>query len=512
MKLNWMTMALFLIVLSLGIGTASASANVVYSTIVPAEVADVSPHTDSYMEFNVTCWSTTNATPTAGVTIWKNSSAGVYGLIGNITGVAVTNASYDMVYNMTAANTTIGDRYIAAFFCNDETNQSYGAANVTRTIQNRLPVVTAVDLSPDLPTTLQDLKANATCTDPDDVSEQVLSAWLVTYRNGAVISTLAPQTVATGVNSLILTTAASGTIVGDVWIEQIICGDGIVNSTQTNDTVTIQNQLPVLTLANFSTSSGSATPNTDETVYSYATCTDADTTDQNITAYVMYYNGTNNVYAYGKAWDFTSGVQKVITGLPAAVTKVGATWTAEIVCSDLVANSSAANDSVTIANRAPVVTASFTPIAPYYTETLTGALTCSDGDSGDQVLTGYTKTWLNAAAFIANRTTPLTNATIATFFTITEAQHAPYDAFITQFTCDDGVVNATLVNVTRTIGAGSGGGGGGGAPVAPVTTPVVAPLAVADDTLFGYDKTTVYIIAFVAIAGFAFYAWQKRWF
>lgn len=127
------------------------------------------------------------------------------------------------------ANCTIGDGI---------SNSSVSSDSVT--ISNTAPTLDAYDTNPTDPTTSENIYFNITCSDLD---ADTLTGYVNVYING-VLNDSNSSTVTDSTNSLIYTLDSSNTTFSDNITGEYWCGDGTANTSQSNDTVTVQANTP----------------------------------------------------------------------------------------------------------------------------------------------------------------------------------------------------------------------------------------------------------------------------
>jgi uncharacterized membrane protein len=110
-------------------------------------------------------------------------------------------------------------------------------------IPDRAPNLTYVNVTPSIPYTTDNLLLNATCEDAD--SGQTLHAYWRWWNGSTLVNSLTGNTiVSNGTNTLVYNLSAGNTSKGEVWTAEVWCGDGYLNSSAQNVSVTIQNSAP----------------------------------------------------------------------------------------------------------------------------------------------------------------------------------------------------------------------------------------------------------------------------
>ncbi len=251
----------------------------------------------------------------------------------------------------------------------DGTSSGTAVASNTVTIENSLPVVTDVDVTPSSATASSTLTCSWSFDDDDGDSDASTVLWKV---NGVSAGT-----------SRTLSGAFGG---GDTVSCTVTAYDGEDSGTSDSDSVTISNTAPTL-------ASVSLTPTTAYEA-STLTCTPGTATDV---------DGDTVSYTY--AWS-VDGASPGVTS--ATLSGTYFSKTDEVKCvvtpSDGTTTGTAVNsNTVTIANTAPVLgTVSLSPSSAYTNDTLSVSTSSSDAD-GDTV--SYTYSWMVNSATVSTSAT-----------------------------------------------------------------------------------------------------------
>lgn len=253
-------------------------------------ISDLTPNVDNYWDY--TTWEIrTTPTPNSNVTVWENELQR-----GSGTGTYDTGTDYRLSQESSSSNGQDNLKMIDWIFAGKydlyEPSTSFGAEESS----NTAPTLDANDTAPDSPTTSDDLTFNITCADAD--AGDTISAWVDIYKDDAYQSTQLNSSVVNASNTLIYTLNSGNTSKGEVWTGQYTCGDGTVNATANNDSVTITNVAPTINSLTWNTTAGDTTNPLDSSaeikyldfVIAHVNDTDGD----NTTAYlsVQYPNGT----------------------------------------------------------------------------------------------------------------------------------------------------------------------------------------------------------------------------
>lgn len=239
----------------------------------------------------------------------------------------------------------------------------YGTSSTTlneEVSSNAAPSITNLALTPETPTTSDDITAAYTFSDDDGDPESGTSfAW---HLNGvhqpAHTATVLP---------------ASATTRGDAWYVVVTPSDGVDDGApETSNTLTVVNSLPVVTSIGVS----SETPDTNDDV-TFTFATDDDDGDP-VTTEVRWLLDGSVVESMNQA-----------TTLPALATRPGDVWSVELRASDGFETSgwfSSPDLVIDSSNQAPTVSdLALNPMAPTSSDDLTLTWTEDDGD-GDAIV------------------------------------------------------------------------------------------------------------------------------
>ena len=233
---------------------------------------------------------------------------------------------------------------------------------------NNPPVANGLTLSPEQPTTTDDLQASYTFVDADDDTESgTVFAW---HLNGV------EQPAHT---SIVL--PASATTRGQEWYVVVTPSDGIdAGAPVTSSTVTVLNSAPVVVSIGVS----SETPDTSEDVTLQYTSDDAD--GDPLTTEIR--------------WRLEGGVVETLDGattLPSVATRPGDVWDAQVRVSDGTTSAAWVTSPVILvgsSNQPPTVSDfSLEPSAPTSSDDL--HVTWSSSDPDDDAIVSTELVWLN---------------------------------------------------------------------------------------------------------------------
>jgi alpha-tubulin suppressor-like RCC1 family protein len=219
---------------------------------------------------------------------------------------------------------------------------------------NQAPNPPDVTILPESPTTVDDLVAEVTGTDPDEDKLTYTFTW---SRDGEVVAGLTTDTV-----------PAAETAKGETWTVEVVPNDGVADGPAGSASTDILNTAPSLTVA--------LTPDpatTEDDLVGEATTEDIDGDTVTVT------------YTWMRDDSATT-----VTGdtVPAAETTRGETWTVTAVPSDGEIDGASATDSITLGNALPtVVTLTFDPAVAYADGPITAVSTTFDGDDDPVTLT-----------------------------------------------------------------------------------------------------------------------------
>ena len=275
-----------------------------------------------------------------------------------------TGATLDL---STAGNGNKGDQITVEVVANDGTVDSAPAGSAAVTVANAAPTVTSVTIDQLSPKTNDTLTVSVTSADADGDARSYAYQW----RKGGV--DLTGETAAT----LDLSAAGNGGK-GDQITVEVTANDGSDDSAPSTSTpVTIQNSLPVATIALAPDPAG-----TNDTLTATATRGDADGDTVTLT-YVWKVNGATVRTTAGSA-----SLSDTLDAAQAGNGDAGETVTVEVTPNDGAADGTFASDAVGIGNSLPTATVSLAPSSPTTSAVLTATATKADTD-GDPVTLTY---------------------------------------------------------------------------------------------------------------------------
>ncbi len=255
---------------------------------------------------------------------------------------------------------------------------------LTGATPNTPPEAPVVDVTPDSPTSANDLVCNIT-TQSSDAHGDTITYTYQWYKDSVLQSSLTTNTV-----------AAANTAKGQVWKCVVTPNDGTVDGPAAEDQVTIQNTAP-------------ATPVVDVTPNSPTTAADlvCSITTQSTDA-----DGDTITYTY--QWYKDDVLQSSLTTntVPAASTARGQVWKCIVTPGDGTANGSPAEDQVTIQNTAPTApVVAITPDSPGSSADLVCGITTESADADGDAIT-YTYQWYKGGevqSALSTNTVPAAN-------------------------------------------------------------------------------------------------------
>ncbi|MFO7946329.1 MAG: FlgD immunoglobulin-like domain containing protein [Armatimonadota bacterium] len=267
--------------------------------------------------------------------------------------------AYDDETQIPASATAKGDVWRCEVTPSDGTADGpMGTASVT--INNSPPEQPTVDVTPDDPTTQDDLSVTASADDPDEETLTYSYRWT---KDGVAQPDYDDET----------TVPSSATSEGETWECEVIANDGDADSPPATDAVTIGNSPP-------SAPDVDVTPDkpvTDDDLSVTATATDPD--GEAVTYnYTWYKDGVHQADYDGQ------------TTVPASATSRGETWRCEVTANDGTTDGPAGSDSVTIGNTGPTQpTVEIAPDDPATGDDLTVTASGSTDPDGDTVEYSY---------------------------------------------------------------------------------------------------------------------------
>jgi len=219
--------------------------------------------------------------------------------------------------------------------------------------ENIAPNVTQAELYPVAPTSTDDLLLNVTCTDPDNTS---LIAYWFAWNDSVQTSINGSQAVVNGSETEIDAVGFGNTSVGESWVLEVWCGDGLTNTSHQNtSTRTIANAQTILNSAELYP----AAPISTDDLLLNVTCTDPD--NSTLFTYWLAWNNSIQTSITGSQ-SIANGSETEITVVGSGNTTVGENWTLEVWCGDGTTNSSHQNTSTrTIQNTPPAITLQYPP-------------------------------------------------------------------------------------------------------------------------------------------------------
>jgi PGF-pre-PGF domain-containing protein len=148
--------------------------------------------------------------------------------------------------NCSYTNSSLSDgvTYVYKIYANDSVDNLAvsGERNFT---ENSVPSTTTPTIAPSSPVTIDSLDCNATLTDAEDTSPEVLAAYWNWYKNGVLYDSGIFVGVTSGENNVINSLDSGNTLKGENWSCSVKPSDGYENGTeQTSLNVTIQNSAP----------------------------------------------------------------------------------------------------------------------------------------------------------------------------------------------------------------------------------------------------------------------------
>jgi endonuclease YncB( thermonuclease family) len=236
---------------------------------------------------------------------------------------------------------------------------------LTGATPNTAPTAPVVNITPDSPTTADDLICSIT-TQSTDADGDTITYTYQWYKDSVLQPALTTNTV-----------AAANTAKGQVWRCMVTPNDGTVNGPSAEDQVTIQNSAPTAPVV-------VVTPDNPDTaadlVCSIATqSTDAD----------------GDTVSYTYQWYRDGAVQSALTTntVPAADTTKGQVWQCVVTANDGTINGSPAEDEVTVQNSAPAApVVAITPDSPGSGADLVCGISTQSADADGDAIT-YTYQW-----------------------------------------------------------------------------------------------------------------------
>lgn len=352
------------------------------------------------------------------------------GSIANVTWYNLSvNRTYRFYVNVTdGINSTIYGNY---------TFETVESSNTAPTLTNN---DTYGELKGASVVTTEDIIFNITCTDPD--AGDNITGYLEILNGSTSYANTSTSDLTSGAETTLYTLSSSNTQKGETWMGVYWCGDTIENSSSENDSVTIANSAPVLVTQD--TNPDITWPYND--IYFNITCTDKDSADT-ITGYLEVQNGS--VSKYNKSSSVTNGTETKLFTLASGNTSIGETWKGIYWCGDGTANTSEANDSVTILDNRPTLSLNDTnPDAPRTMQYIYFNITCIDSDNAS--IDAYLEVQNGSISFY-NYTTNISNNTETTLYTLGYGNTSKDENWTGIYWCGDGDSNSSKENDTVTI-------------------------------------------------------------
>ncbi|TNE87910.1 MAG: hypothetical protein EP330_16590 [Deltaproteobacteria bacterium] len=267
----------------------------------------------------------------------------------------------------------VGDVLNCSAIPNDGSAAGSGVVSGNVTVGNGLPVIASVSLTPTTPYNGDTLVCDVVGSDPDGTTLNWSYEWTLDGTVQSETSNLYLGTIVYG-NEFTCTATAT---------------DGTDSVSQTSNTVTVANTLPVATTP-------SITPNS-PIASNALTCasTGSDADGQSVGLSYQWTVGTNT---------YTGA------GLPANTASKGDTVTCTVTPNDGVADGAAVSASVVIQNTAPPTpTVSINPTSPGTANDLTCSASPTTDSDGDTI--NYTYTWTIAGSTVGTGPTLASSAT-----------------------------------------------------------------------------------------------------
>jgi hypothetical protein len=297
---------------------------------------------------------------------------------------------------LSSASTAKGEVWKCVVTPNDGTLDGFSNEDQV-TIQNSPPTAPAVDVTPGVPFTTDDLLCTVTTqsTDPDGDVITYTYQW---YKDGAL-----QQTRAT--TALSDTLSSASTSKGEVWECVVTPNDGTLEGPSDEDQVTIQNSPPTAPVVDITPDIPFTTNDLVCTIITQSTDPDGD------------------AVTYTYQWYRDGGLQKTTTTtalsdtLSSASTARDEIWRCVVIPNDTFIDGTSDEDQVTIQNSpptAPVV--DITPDMPFTTDDLVCTITTQSTDADGDAIT-YTYQWYRDGVLQRTRTTTALSDTLPSFST-----------------------------------------------------------------------------------------------
>ena len=253
------------------------------------------------------------------------------------------------------------------YFSDSVVNKPY--LNITYSIADNLPIITANASAPATAYTIDTLLFNATCEDGD--LGDTLTVYCQPYNGTTSYGALLSKVVSNNTNTNVCNVSSASTKRDETWKVELYCNDGDDDSTAFNTTgITIQNTAPT------TPTDLTADNNKKVTEMINASCTDStDADNDSITYYYEYYNNDDAgiIQAYSTISNYTVQVTDAHDEIRVRCKAYDGT------------DYSPGEDTITvdIADTLPTVPSgdSLTPNGPVITDTLTGV--CSGSTDAD---------------------------------------------------------------------------------------------------------------------------------
>jgi len=345
----------------------------VYLSVQPTPVMEVTPASHAFVDVAVGSSSgqtfTVSNNGTADLVIGTVAAANPLAapfIIGTDNCSNQTIATGDSRTLVVQFNPTVEGRFNDSFnIPSNDPNTPSVTVTLTGATPNVAPTAPVVDVTPDSPTTANDLVCGIT-TQSTDADGDIIIYTYRWYKDGVLQSSLTTNTV-----------AAANTTKGQVWKCVVAPNDGTVSGPSAEDQVTIQNTVPAAPVV-------AVTPDNPDTGADLTCSITTQSTDAD-----------GDTVTYTHQWYKDGAVQSTLTTntVPAASTAKGEVWKCVVTPGDGTATGSAAEDQVTIQNSAPAApVVAITPDSPGSGADLVCSISTQSADAdGDAI--AYTYQW-----------------------------------------------------------------------------------------------------------------------
>jgi hypothetical protein len=433
-------------------GTAvNSSSKTIQNTdpvVTLAQITPLSPTTSDALDCGFKAYDVDADTLKTNITWYKDDVAHTSDDENEIATTNDTLTNTSSTGDIESSDTTSGEEWICSVTTYDESG-SHTLNSSAVTIQNTAPVLSAKNLTPVSPTTVDDLLVNATCYDVD--AGDTITAYYQMYVDDAANET-SSSTVTNNTNTQIGTLTSGNTTSGEQWIAEVWCGDGTVNTTKENTTVrTIGNTPPVMSLVQITPSSPTTTDTLDCGFRGYDV--DPDTLKINIT---WFKNGASHTSDDENEIAYTNNTLQntSATGdIEPEDTSSGEEWICQATIYDEAGSDSLNSSLITIQNTAPSITKrELYPTLPATTDDLELNMTCHDVDSGDTITSYWDCFKDDVKQDTYSDSTTISNDTETTVQIISSSATSSGEEWVCECWCGDGTSNTTHENTTtRTI-------------------------------------------------------------